>query len=305
MIQPNNNIAQTGLRTLFVLQLLIKGPISKAQILHKISQNPHLKSVAPDTVTLDINTLKSVGFDIKTGNKSNNYCYELKLNPIKISLSIDEMRAITLAKRAMFDFMDFRYIISLYCTLEKISKLIESKEDVETILNFKNFLKIDIKLLKELDIHCRHNNEILIVYNSPSKTTKQMLVKCIELKYSKKNDKLHLWCECDEYEGVVYLRADKISQILKIVRFNDEPDIRLNECSYCVSRKPGSPLMLEDYEKIIKITPDYIRIRAEYLNNFNLIQRLLSFGEDLMFVDSLEIRKHLEELTYRIREMYV
>ena len=75
MLKINNNLAQTGLRVLFVMQLLLRGPVSKAQIMEEISKNPNLKEVTADTVTLDINTLKSAGFEIISGNKSNNYCY--------------------------------------------------------------------------------------------------------------------------------------------------------------------------------------------------------------------------------------
>ena len=151
MLKTDNNIAQTGIRILFVLQLLMKSPVSKAQIIEKINADPNLKSITPDTITLDINTLKAAGFDIKSGNKGNNYCYELKLNPIKIKLTKNELRAISIAKKAMFYFMDFRYIVSIYQTFEKISKLIESKEYAEEILNFGNFLKTDFNLIKELE----------------------------------------------------------------------------------------------------------------------------------------------------------
>lgn len=304
MLKTSNNIAQTGLRTLFVLQLLIKGPISKNDIIEKIAQNPYLKNVAQDTITLDINTLKAAGFDIKTGNKSNGYCYELKLNPIKIKLSKSEIQAINITKKAMFDFMDFRYIVNIYSTFEKIVKFIFSKEDALSILNFGNFLKVDFTLLKELDVHCKHKNEIEILYQSPKNPNEVLPVKCIELKYSKKNDKMYLWCEADKYEGVLYLRADRIRKIVKILKFNNELKLNQKTVCYAIKRAQTSPLVLEDYEKIIKITANYILIRANYLNKFNLIQRLVSFGEDLIFVDSDEIKEELKSFVQEIEEMY-
>ena len=111
MLKIDNNIAQTGLRVLFILQLLMKGPISKSQILSEISKSLLLKNVASDTITLDINTLKSVGFDILTGNKGNNYCYELKINPIKVKLTKKEIKSLLITKKAMFHFMDFILLI--------------------------------------------------------------------------------------------------------------------------------------------------------------------------------------------------
>lgn len=304
MLKTDNNIAQTGVRILFVLQMLMKSPVSKAQILEKINTCSNLRSVTPDTITLDINTLKAAGFDIKSGNKGNNYCYELKLSPIKIKLTKNELRAISIAKKAMFYFMDFRYIVSIYQTFEKISKLIESKEHAEEILNFGNFLKTDFNLLKELDIHCKHKNEILISYNSPSKSLRQLSVKCLDIKYSKKNDKLYLWCDCKERGGVVYLRADKIEKIIKIVKINADIDLPQNICVYSILRAQNAPLEVEDYEKIIKITPDYVQIRASYLNEFNFIQRLLSFGENLTYVSDEKLVIKLKKIIKNVREMY-
>ena len=304
MLKTNNNIAQTGLRILFVLQLLMKGPVSKAQILHKISLNPNLKNVAPDTITLDINTLKAAGFDIIPGNKGNNYCYELKLSPIKIKLTKKEMRAISIAKKAVFHFMDFRYIVSLYKTFEKISKLIDSKEYIDVLLNFGNFLKTDFNLLRELDVHAKHKNEIVILYNSPSGAYREMTLECFEIKYSKRNDKLYLWGRCEEYGGAVYLRTDKIKKIIKITKINKTPPPVCKRCMYAIKRECGSPLELEDYEKITKITPGYILIKADYLNEFNFMQRLLSFGDNLVYIEDEELLNRVRNLIKEVAEMY-
>jgi len=293
----DNNIAQTGYRTLFILQLLIKGPIKKAQILEKISQNPYLKNVTSDTIRLDINTLKSAGFDIKSGNKGNNYCYELKFAPIKIKLLKKEKRAICLAKKAMFDFLDFREIIALYESLEKISKLIEPKEDTDEILDFGNFLRTDFQMVKLLDLHCKIQNEIEILYDSPSIQNRKMKVTALYLNYSKKSDKLYLWCNCEEYGGIIYLRVDRIKEISKVCDYSKAPKIKTKECVYRVSRNLKSPFELEEYEKIIRITPSFIEVNANYYNEFNFVQRLLRYGADLLYVGGKDVKnKIIEEL---------
>ena len=136
------------------------------------------------SVTLDINTLKSAGFEIISGNKSNNYCYELKLIPIKIKFTKKEIRVLLGTKKALFQFMDFRYIISLYEVFEKISKLIESDEQAESLLNFGNILRTNFKILKELDVHCKHKNEIVVFYASPSGKKREMTLRCEKIEYS-------------------------------------------------------------------------------------------------------------------------
>ena len=303
MLKIDANVAQTGLRVLFLIQLLIKGPISKAQIIEEISKNPLLKEVAPDTITLDINTLKSVGFDISHGNKGNNYCYELKLNPIKIKLSKSEIKALLAAKKAIFHFMDFRYIVSLYETFEKIAGLLESKEQAEALLNFGNILRTNFKILKELDVHARHKNEIIIFDSSPSGKKREMKVICDKLEYSKKNDKHYLWGECDEY-GDVYLRTDHIKRIVRVERFNVGFKKKTKTCVYNLSSKSNISLANNEKEKILKITPEYVRIREEYSNDFFIKQKLLSYGENLISLEDSVLRKQLVELIDDIKEMY-
>ncbi len=303
MLKLDNNIAQTGLRVLFLMQLLLKAPISKAEILKEISMHPLLKNVAPDTITLDINTLKSAGFEIVSGNKGNNYCYELKLNPIKINFSKKEIRAFLLAKKAMFHFMDFRYVISVYETFCKISKLIESEEQAELLLNFGNILQTDFKILKELDVHVKHKNEITILYNSPSGRKREINILCTKLEYSKKNDKLYLWGESDDY-GSVYLRCDHIKKIVKINKINSKTKIVLKSNVYSILNKNNSTISIDDNEKIIKITPEYIQIRNEYSNDFYLKQKLLSYGENLLDVDNKEVKEELIKIIQSVEEMY-
>ncbi len=299
----NNNIAQTGLRILFVAQLLIKGPLPKAKIIEEIAKNPYLNDVTPDTITLDINTLKSVGFEITTGNKGNNYCYELKLVPVKIKFTKAELKALLNTKSAMFHFMDFRCIISLYEAFEKISKLLESDEQIESILDFGNILKTDFKLLKELDVHAKHKNEIVLVYDSPAGKKRRISVICDRIEYSKKNDKLYLWGECDEY-GTVYLRTDKIKKIVKIVKVNAQLKTPSKSCVYCILNKKDLPVNFEGGEKIIRYTSKYIQIKEVYTNEFNLIQKLLSYGADLVSVEDENVRTRLLKIIKDVKEMY-
>lgn len=302
MLKINNNIAQTGLRVLFVMQLLLRGPISKAQIIEEISKNPHLKDVTSDTVTMDINTLKSAGFEIASGNKGNNYCYELKLIPIKINLTKKEMRVLSGTKKALFQFTDYRYIIRIYEVFEKIAKMIESEEQAQSFLNFGNILRTNFKILKELEVHCKHNNEIEICYASPSGSGHNMAVVCQKIEYSKKNDKLYLWGECEKY-GSVYLRTDHIKQIAKILKVNSDTKIKPKECIYRVLNDCCTRICLDGSVEILKISQKDILLREEYTNEFNLIQKILSYGDNLLEVENDEIRQKILKIVQDVRSM--
>ena len=73
---------------------------------------------------------------------------------------------------------------------------------------------------------------------------------------------------------------------------------------YAIKRECGSPLELEDYEKITKITPGYILIKADYLNEFNFMQRLLSFGDNLVYIEDEELLNRVRNLIKEVAEMY-
>ncbi len=303
--KPDANIAQTGLRSLFILQLLIKEPISKTHILNKIENHSLLKAVTADTITLDINTLKSIGFDIKTGNKGNNYCYELKLNPIKLELTAKELHALVLAKNAAFEFLDYEHIIGLYETLKKVTSLLKNDAKIDKIMNFGNFLNIDFDVLNSLRVHCKNKNKISITYDSPSENKREINVVCHQIMYAKKSDKLHLWCEIEQYNKITYLRVDKILSVNRILEFNSADQKKYSYCKYKIAKIHSAPLEFEKFERVVQITPNFIELEAQYLDEFNLIQRILSFGDTLLSIEDATIKKKVIKALKEIKEVYI
>lgn len=298
------NISQTGYRVLFILHLLMKAPHSKSEIIEKINKNPFLNDVTLDTIRLDINTLKSLGFCFKMGNRSNNFRYEIDLSPIKISLSKSELKILNIAKKTAMNFLDFDEILSIYETLEKISKLVEPSEELDELLNFGNYMYLDLKIVKELQKHCKEKNEIEIVYNSPINPNQTMRVVCHYLRCPKKKQKLHLWCTSDKYAGAVYLRVDKIKEIKALVRSGCVSEFEVKKCRYKIAHQTVLPYELEDFEQIVVLNDRFIEIEADYLNEFDFMQRLLGFGSDLIEISEGKIKKKFLSTLKKIQGVY-
>ncbi len=160
-------INQTGFRVLTILKLLMEDAKTKDELLRSVNACPYVNEISKDTIKLDISTLKSLGFEIKTIESSGLKKYQLKFSPLKINLTKSQVGAINQIKRAVISLWEWRYIIALYRTLDKISKFVKDKELADEILDFQYFLRIDFELLKELDCLAQKKSEVTLKYNSP------------------------------------------------------------------------------------------------------------------------------------------
>ena len=57
--------SSTGFRTLILLDLLLREPLTKGEIIERLSKNPYITNISKETLRLDINTLKAAGFEIQ------------------------------------------------------------------------------------------------------------------------------------------------------------------------------------------------------------------------------------------------
>ena len=121
---------------LLLLQLLMQGPLSKEDIIKSVEQNEYIKEISPDTIRLDINTLKNAGFEIENSIIGDKYVYILKSNPLEIKFSKEELNTLNRIKQVALDLWNWKDIISLYETLEKICHFINDEEIKNSILNW-------------------------------------------------------------------------------------------------------------------------------------------------------------------------
>lgn len=301
MEQIKQNINITGSRVLFILSLLLKDSLTKNEIIKLISSNPELNDVCPDTIRLDINTLRDAGFVIE--NSPVDYKYRLLWAPIKIKLQKSEISILNKIKKAAISLWDWKSILNLYKAFLKIADYIEDDELRNRLLDFRNFKLVDLKLLAELNYHCVEKNEIVIEYNSPKGEIIQIHLKCLEINFNHSTQKLHLYCKFPGYKDMSYLRIDKIIRIINVLKDKtiEEPaeDFRF----YKLKKSAFNQFNLEENEEIVSENDDFITIKVKLKNKFHLMQRLALLGEDAI-CDEPDIKAEFLSNLLKTKEVY-
>lgn len=296
---PNKKIS-TGIRSLLILDILTKHPASKEEIAEILSKGPIVQNVTKEMIKIDINTLKEAGFEILNLGKAEGYKYKIVNSPIKIKLKKEEVRLLTKIRKALFEIEDWIEILKLYELFEKISKFLSS-EISEELMNFQYFLNVDFKILKELNAYANKKKTVLIVYNSPNSVVKEIPIRLESLKY--KNSKLYITGISPNYPDTTVLRADKVKEIKRILKpFEKEPPAR--KTLYTILKADLENFSLFENEKIITETKKKIEVEIQGENDFCTVQRLLSFGENLISIKNEKIKETYKEELNKILESY-
>lgn len=303
-LRHNNKVSSTGYRLFFILQLLMQGGVSKTEILEKINENALIAKVSPDTIRLDINTLKAAGFEITTAGKSLGYKYFLHWNPLKINFTASEIRAFNQSKRVLMDLCEWQTIMNVYEVFARIAKFIKDDKMAQEFMNFDYFSNVDFRILKQLNVCCKNNNSIKITYNSPRSGDKTIEIVCKEIVYKKEQRKLYLWGISPQYKGLTYLRIDKISKIICTDLIKHTSELKFKTCKYRLRHTIGQNFKIHDNEKITQNTPEFIEIEAIVYSEFYFIQILLSYGRHCFWVQDGKIRRELVKKLKKMRELY-
>lgn len=304
--------SSTGFRVLFLLDLLLKAPMAKEDIINELSKNPLVQTVTKETIRLDLNTLKAAGFEIENTGKANSYKYKINWNPIKFKISKKELRVLLQTKDAILKLSEWEYILRLYGLFEKISALIKDngKGDeapnglLDELLNFRYFSHVDFEILKDLNALTKRKKTVLLLYNSPNSGIKEIQIKLKEIKYT--GSKLHIIGTSENYPDNTVLRADNILKIVKILSKNEECRKKgaIKKVAYKIKKEAFEYKNLLDEEKILKETDGEIEIELKSDNDFMIVQRLLSFGEDLISIKNKDIKEQYIDALNQIFKNY-
>ncbi len=281
----------TGFRILYILDILLKGSVSKNEILDILSKKDDLEgNITKETIGLDINTLKSAGFEIENTGKSNNYRYKINWSPIKLKLGKKEMQVLLNTRDAIIEIEDWEDIVKLYGLFKKISNYIEDENTINELMNFGYFLNIDFEILKELNVLCKRKKEVKLLHKSQTGAIKEIAIKLKEIKYIA--SKLYITGTSPNYPDGIFLRIDNIIKILKILPQKDlvkKPKAKI--IVYKINPSIIDSISLLGEERILKQNKNFIQIELKSYNNFMALQRLLGYGRALIDIKNLDIKK--------------
>lgn len=295
--------SSTGFRTLILLDLLLKEPLTKGEILERLSRNPYIANFSKETLRLDLNTLKAAGFEIQNTGKTDNYRYKINWSPIQFRLTRKELNVILRTKEALIKLSNWEYIVRLYGFFEKIAPLIKDENDINELMNFHHFSKINLKTLKELNALSARKKEVVLLYNSPNSGIKEIQIKLKGIKYN--GSKLYITGTSKNYPGNTVLRVDNIIKIVKML--NTKENIKkpaAKKIIYKITPESTENINFLDEEKILKETKNYIEIELKSENDFMAVQRLLSFGDGLISIKNKDIGEKYSDTLKEVFKKY-
>ena len=293
----SENVCLTAYRVVAILMMLKIKPHTEAEINENLKNNIELpRELSKDSIWLYINTLKAMGCFITRPTKNNGYKYILKDHPFKLNLTEAELKSLIETRKYISNLSDWevsinfdKFLSVLYRFLPDEDKQVLAKHCKANLRVINYVLKKE--MVKELELHCKNNDFILIKYISPSGNISEIELLTQSIKYEK--GALYLWGYNYSLEEYQYLRVDRIESIKKL------PNKNLKEIEQPISVifKLYGPVALmynpDEDETIINNDNNSITVEAKMKNKFKLIQKILSFGKDCEVLEPDYIQKEI------------
>lgn len=307
----DNNISKTGYRALFLLKKLMESPKSREELLECFEQDIVIKNdISKDTITNTINALKKAGCVISRPSFRTNNKYVLKSHPFSVCFSESNIDALLSLRESISTLGDWQLLINLNNFYAKISKLAPNQETQMRLL-FEHPLKsVNYEILNKILINAKLKKHMIVCYDSPQNGEEEL---CFTPEFiTLENKKLYIWGYNQKYDMFSYLRIDKIKKInfMNFLGVNNEAEDYEKPKTIAKYKLKGySALMYqpEEDEKIIEENPDNeypYTIETRVNNDFNFVQRLLSYGSDCVLLEPKELKVQLLESIKKIKEQY-
>jgi hypothetical protein len=268
-----NLMSLTGYRTLVILDALMKIPMSNDELNECLFNNQYIKEkFSGDTLRMYINSLRNIGCEIQSANKSADNKYRLLSHPFEYDIEKIQLQAIFKLYKNIYDKIEILDLFLLDDFFQKLSNLVKNKETTDFLKNISYLKSINKKLLKSLLFYCENKNQITFLYNSPKSGEKE--IEIIADKLTFKSGKLYLWGTNLIHKEYSYFLTDRVLKILKVKLLKRNEKYPLLKVVYEVFNDVDN-YILENNEKIISKTKDKILIEVTSENEFELIQKFL------------------------------
>lgn len=310
-LNTDNNISKTGYRALFLLKKLLESPKTRQEILECFEQDVVINSdLSKDTVTNTINALKKAGCDISRPSSRTKNKYVLKSHPFSVRLSQTNVDTLLALRESIATLGDWKLLINLNNFYSKISKLAPDIESQKKLLFDHPLKNINYDILNKILINARLKKHIIVCYDSPENGQEELYFTPDFI--TLENKKLYVWGFNKKYNIFSYLRVDRIKRINFMNFLGSNPEVEDFEKPALVAKyklKGYSALMyqLEEDERIIEETPDCeykYTIEAIVNNDFNFLQRILSYGSDCLLLSPDKLKLQFLENVKKMKEQY-
>ena len=294
-----SGILLTGLRLLYILELLIQKNASKDEVLNFVVEKAKIKNYSKETLKLDINSLIKAGFKIKRKGARENFKYELEQTPKLLKFNKEELETLNFIKNAILEVLDYKEI------LEVKNFIYSNKEFFENnghIFDFMGFNKVNSKIIEKAVYLIKTKTPSRIIYSSPKDGRKEFTGFLGEITI--RGEKLYLSLYDDLIQKKLSLRLDNIKNIEETNFISKKFKNKKEGFRYKITRTYFENNPILKTENLVKIEDDFVEIENIEENEFFVIQRLLTIGKDCVKIYNEKIKEKILKTLNEISRVY-
>lgn len=301
-IVSKEEFSPVAARILLVLIALLSGPKSYQELYQFIRECGLVNGAySINTMRTDIATLKAAGCDIGKATKKNDYKYRLKSHPFSIKLDLNDTHFLKYAYDCIIKSATPETLLNYHYVFIKLARMVSDNSIKEVLLGISIFKRMDLSIVEDLVTDEKHNNKIQILY---SLKNKEVVYDITLEKVCIRSEKLYAFGYNHTLGKRTFLKLSKIKKI--IAKFFDK-NSKIGLDAYVKFKLSNvSQYSLEKNETIIETLGDGddVIIEGRYYNDFIALQRILSFGDDCIVIEPIEMRECVIEKLLEIKELY-
>ncbi len=285
-------ISTTGYRTLIILKNLLERSCTIDELIEILQSNPIVnKAISKDTIRVAINTLKSAGCEIERPTKTNNYKYKILKHPFIFKFSEKELDLFLSLREKYSREISWEEVLLINDLYDEFAALTCNDKIMAKVHNSRPLASINKQLLLEFSNSKLQGKKVKITYSSPEYGEEDIDI--IPQKIVYENAKLYLQCYSFKYKRNSLLNFERIRKINAVNIQETYTQSEMYEVMYEITGESVNTFELKEYERLVFLSPEVIRIAATVDNEFLFIQRILLFGCDVKIISPDFFRKKL------------
>lgn len=290
-----NLMSLTGYRTLVILEALMESPKTNDEINNCLFQNQYIKEkFSSDTLRIYINSLRAIGCEITSANKTNDKKYKLVSHPFDYDIPQSQLKAFAKLYKSFCSKIEIKEILIIEDFLKKLSRLVKNPYTKEFLSNISVVPGVNKEILNNLIIHCKNKNQITFLYNSPKSGKKEIEVIADKLafKSDRNSDRLYFWGHSITHKEYAFFAPERILKINSIKFRRDTEEFPTIKVVYELYNNNENYIPEKD-ERIIGKSDDKLIIETFSDNEFSLMQRILYFAQDCKVISPVGFQEKL------------
>ena len=297
-----SQISLTGMRAIVLIGLLMVSPRSLEEIRQIfINLNIMEEENSDDILRIDLNTIKSMGFEVSRASAKTDYKYVLLKHPFVLEIAKDELLVLKKVYKIIKSNADIQTLILFDELVRKIATFISDSDTREEFLGISILKNFDINLIRTILSAIKREEILDLVYRKAgAKVDAVKEIAAQNLVFN--NDKIYLYGYNLQSEDSVVFNIQRIKSILKIKPKKEDFDQKIIKIKFHL-RGFGLDTP-EAGETVVESGKNGFIVEGVYHNEFLATQRMLSFGARCTVLEPLDFRNKIIAKLRDMRTIY-